>query len=201
MPSWLLDLISFVDHLPAWARFLALFLSTALEYLFPIFPGDTIVIAAGLFDTQTNLNPGEIFLAIALGTLIGSASTYYLGRSLAQQRFRFRWTDRLIASPNFKLFKAWYSRWGYGLLLVNRFFPGVRSGFFIAAGLSRLAILPTLGAALVSGLVFNGGLYSLGFLVGHNLESFSLVLRQYNMMVYCSLVVIGLLVLIWWLKK
>lgn len=194
MPSWLVDTINAVAILPAWARLLTLFFSTLIEYIFPIFPGDTIVIAAGFFDSQEALDASEVFLAIALGTLVGSSLTFGLGRALALGYFKHPWLEQLINSDHMQLFNRWYKRYGYGLLLGNRFFPGVRSFFFVAAGFSRLGLGQTLSLGIISGLIFNGGLYWLGLSLGNNIEDIIQILKTYTAIAYS---VLGLAVFLW----
>ena len=61
-------------------------------------------------------------------------------------------------------------RHGAVLLVINRFVPGVRALFFVAAGLAGLPLRAVVGWSVVSSLLWNAALVAVGTWVGWNVD-------------------------------
>lgn len=191
MPEDVLHAIQLIDSFPMLARAGILAVSVIIEYIFPIFPGDTVVIAAGFFSVHGKFLLWEIIGALIIGTFFGIWLTYYLGRLIAQKKITSEKITKFIPSQEIKKINLWYQKWGYSLLLINRFFPGIRSLFFVAAGMSKMPFIPVLISGMISALLFNGGLLVLGYSIGYNFESINTMWHRYTAV---SSIIIGTVV-------
>ena len=114
---------------------------------------------------------------------------WYAGRKAATHLDRLserrrRQVDRLVGG---------FRRYGPVLLVANRFVPGVRALFFVAAGVAELSLPVVVAWATVSAALWNAVLLGLGAWVGWNLEALIGAVRQVGFGVAGVLVVVGLL--------
>jgi membrane protein DedA with SNARE-associated domain len=86
MPEFLLDVIRYVDGLPLLMRAGILIISALVEYIFPVFPGDTIVIASGFFNARGNMGLWEIYISLSIGTALGIWLTFYVGKFITNKK-------------------------------------------------------------------------------------------------------------------
>ena len=97
---------------------------------------------------------------------------------------------------DYKFFKAkdilkaeeWFRRYGYFLILLNRFLPGVRSAISVAGGISRLKAFKVTLLALLSCGVWNFIWILLGYALGTHWESvqeeISDIMMRYNITIF-----------------
>ncbi len=163
--------------------------AAAIEYIFPPFPGDTVTLAGAVLARLGNWSVTLIFAALMAGNLVGAMTDYYVGRRLLNpERLAKR---RKIASHDeaIKKLLAGFTRYGPALLLVNRFLPGIRALFFVAAGMARLHPLWVLLYAALSAALWTALLLAAGFLVGDNLPLLEELFARYFQVAW---IVVGL---------
>lgn len=190
MSETIITIVDYVEQMHWLVRDILLALSVIIEYIFPIFPGDTVVIAAGIFHAQGALSFLEIYCSIMLGTCIGILFDYLIGRAITNNKLPKKLTQKIINQQALETIVKWYKKWGCLLLIVNRFLPGIRAFFFIAAGMTRMPLNAVLWAGGISALLFNSGLLALGYLAGYNLERIDVLWKNYNTLVYGIMVTI-----------
>jgi membrane protein DedA with SNARE-associated domain len=111
----------------------ALFVLCALDGVVPVVPGETLVIAAGVFATTGGPDFATVVAAAALGSLAGDHLCYALGRRLGATRWlRGRPGTRRAAA----LHRAdrLLRRRGGPVILTARFVPSGRTAVSLAAG-------------------------------------------------------------------
>jgi membrane protein DedA with SNARE-associated domain len=88
-------------------------------------------------------------------------------------------------------------------LVLNRFVPGIRSLFFVAAGLAGMRRPAVMLFAGISALLWNLGLFALGAAVGHNLDALERWVRTYTLASVALLVgaVVLWLAYAWWRRR
>ncbi len=166
--------------------YLFLFASAIVENLFPPIPGDTIT-AFGAFLVGTGrLNYLLVYFSTTLGSVVGFMSLFFLGRFLEREFFM---------NKNFSFFPAdsiekteeWFRKYGYFVILINRFVPGIRSAVSIVSGISRLNPLRVALLSMVSAAIWNLIWIHTGYTLGNNWEVVKLrmgnILRSYNIAV------------------
>ncbi|HLV61253.1 MAG TPA: VTT domain-containing protein, partial [Fredinandcohnia sp.] len=91
-----------------------------------------------------------------------------------------------------KIEESWRRR-GDVLILFNRFIPGIRGLFFVAAGMGRIHFRRVMLLGAVSASLWNALLLGVGYLVGANLEELQRILATYSALAWS---VLGLLFLL-----
>ncbi len=145
-----------------------------VEYVFPPFPGDTVVVVGAVWAVRADQGLAAVLVAVTLGALLGTVVDWFAGRRAAQhleqlsERRRAQ-VDRLVDG---------FRRYGPVLLVANRFVPGIRALFFVAAGVAELRLPAVVAWATVSAALWNGALLGLGAWLGWNLELLLTAVRQ-----------------------
>lgn len=158
--------------------YLALFFGAMIEYIFPPVPGDTVVVAGAVLVGAFGWSLWPVFGIVTLGAIVGSAADFWIGRWLVNSGRLARMKPgprKAIAGlvARFERHGAWY-------LAVNRFLPGIRAFFFIAAGLAGLKLRTVLFWSAISAAAWNGILVAIGYALGQNLEALETVLGRYQ---------------------
>lgn len=183
-------LIAFISDQNSPVGLAVLAAAAMLEYLFPPFPGDTITLFGAVLITAYGWSFWGVFGAVLLGSIAGSMGVFHLGEWLRQRRGRgpvyhpARWAvlDRLVAR---------FHRHGAAWLVLNRFLPGIRSLFFVAAGMADMRAPAVLFYASISAALWNLGLIALGSTLGANFDTLQLWLRRYNLGIWSVLAAIA----------
>ena len=170
----------FLQHNNNPLGFVLLGLSAMVEYLFPPFPGDTVTLFGVFLITQHQWSLPLVFLAVMIGSGVGSMLDFALGvwfkdryeqgRFLRNPRAR-RAVDRVVAG---------FARHGEVYVVVNRFLPAVRAVFFVAAGMAGLRPGRVLFFAMLSAAAWNVLIIGAGFAVGANWQRIQELFRVYS---------------------
>lgn len=181
--------LEMLQELPPWVAYAALFGGAFGEYVFPPIPGDLIVLAGVLMATVFGWPLIPVFLLVTIGAILGAMAADAGGRAL-------RKSGRVETLGPAKqralgLVLARFERFGTPVLLLNRFFPGIRGFFFLASGLTgiprwKVAFWASLGAVL-----WNTLLVGIGYTLGSNLELLERVIMT-NGAVAGTVVALGL---------
>jgi membrane protein DedA with SNARE-associated domain len=89
---------------------------------------------------------------------------------------------------------AKFHRHGAAYLVLNRFLPGIRSLFFVAAGLAEMRPGAVLGYSALSAALWNLGLIGIGSALGANFETLLAWVERYTLAAW---LVIGGVALLW----
>ena len=170
-------------------------LSAFVENVFPPIPGDTITAFGAFLVGTKRLDFMGVYLATTVGSLAGFMSLFGIG-TLLGRRFFIERDYRFFKARDIIRAEEWFNRWGYVLILLNRFFPGIRSAISIAGGISHLRTLRVTVLALISAGVWN----LLWILAGYSLgthwdvvkEKMATLMFRYNVGAFICL---GLVVL------
>ncbi len=186
----------FIETLGAWG-YPGLGLAALIEYVFPPFPGDTIVVLGGAWTARENRSLILLHLVLTLGSMVGMAVTWRVGLSLAHKIRLAPEGSRLVGLPVAQIRKAQHlmrtrTVW---VLLTNRFVPSFRSVLFVAAGASEVPLPRTLLFGTISAAVFNALLLGVGVAVGDNAEKIAAFLKGFRYLSIAAVAVVGLLLL------
>lgn len=180
MPDYLLQAIEFIREMPTVIKFLSLVFCVFIEYIFPIFPGDTIVLMAGFLNAHDAVDLMDILFAILIGSLLGALVAYQIGYALVTKKINSPWLNRILEGETLGKFNYWYQKWGSWFILTNRFFPGIRALFFFAAGINKLSRTRVLILGGISAILFNGCLIALGYALGFKADLILQYFYQYS---------------------
>jgi membrane-associated protein len=166
--------------------------SAMLEYIVPPFPGDTITLFGAVLITAYGWSFAAVFGAVMVGSVAGSMAAYALGYRLERRRHR-RGTPR---HPAIARLVGGFERHGPAYLVINRFLPGVRAFFFVAAGMAGMRWVPVMFYSALSSAMWNLGLIAIGATVGANFETLVRWVEHYTTAAWIVLavVVLGLVI-------
>jgi membrane protein DedA with SNARE-associated domain len=121
----------------------------------------------------------------------------YLGENLIRKgKFKFLKKDSLEKTDE------WFSKYGYNLILINRFIPGTRAVISFFCGVHRLKPAKTFLFAALSSFVWNVLLISLGIALGNNIEMIDRYLGTYsNIGLGITAIILGFFLYKYWKKK
>lgn len=178
-----------------------LFGATFVEHVFPPFPGDLLVVLGAWYAVRGEISWVAAFLAVTAGAVAGAWVDYRIGAALGR-RVEHRLSERNPAlEAKLERFEASYRRWGAWLLVLNRFFPGVRAFFFLAAGASGIPLRRVLVLGGVSAALWNALLLAAGGLVARNAEELVDLLRRYTTVAWEVLAAVAATALAVWLWR
>jgi membrane protein DedA with SNARE-associated domain len=192
--SYLDYFLNSLNSLPDFLIYFFLGLSAFVENVFPPIPGDTITAFGAFLVGTQRLHFMGVYSSTTLGSLAGFMFLFWVGGLLGR---------RFFIARDYWFFKAediiraeeWYRKHGYFLVLLNRFFPGIRSVISIAGGISKLRAFKVAWLALISSCVWNLIWMAFGYMLGNNWETardkMSYFLARYN---YAILILLGLVV-------
>lgn len=196
------DLLDFISGNQNIYGFLALMAGAGIEYLFPPFPGDTITLLGGVLVAARGWSTVFVFSAVTLGSMVGFMLDYALGHYLL--RNPDAWLSRRLAQPGtakrVERVINGFRRYGAVFLIANRFLPGVRAFFFIAAGMADIAPWRVLLWGGLSAAAWNALILIAGYAVGGSLPELESLFSTYTTVAWSVLLtlVVGYLLLSWW---
>ena len=163
--------------------YVLLFLSAVIENLFPPIPGDTITGLGAFLVGTGRLDFWIVYAVTTLGSLLGFMIIFTLGRYFGYDFF-MRKNYKVFSKKTIDSAMRWSSKYGYIIVLINRFAPGIRAVISLTAGILRLNPLFTGIAALISAAAWNLIFMEIGFSIGSNWdtvkEKLELFLKNYN---------------------
>jgi membrane protein DedA with SNARE-associated domain len=166
---------------PLWAYFI-LFISAFVENIFPPIPGDTVTVFGAYLVGRGLLSFWGVWISTTLGSIAGFmaifAIAYWIEWKIIE-KYQPKWVEK----SKIDRVEHWFRRYGYWVVLVNRFLSGIRSIISLVAGLSKMNSLLVFLLALISCIVWNGALIGLGAVLGENWELIKHFLLLYNRIV------------------
>jgi membrane protein DedA with SNARE-associated domain len=190
-----------LHSLPDLLIYFFLGLSAFVENLVPPIPGDTITAFGAFLVGVGKLSFAGVYISTTIGSLLGFLTLFWLGRFLGRHFFIERDFKFLQAKEIIKA-EEWFGKYGYFLILFNRFIPGIRSVISIAAGISRFRTIPVAFFSLLSCAAWNLIWIFMGQTLGSHWETvhkrMADLLVRYNT---AMIVLIALVVLYFIFKK
>lgn len=173
---------------PAWA-YLLLFASAFVENVFPPIPGDTVTVVGAYLVGTGILNFWWVSFSTVAGSIAGFMAIYGFAYWL-EWKIIERHQPKWISKSNINRVETWFRKYGYWIILLNRFLSGARSVISLVAGLSKMRALPVFLLALISCAVWNGVLIYLGSSIGKNWTEVVEFIKTYNRIVLIALILL-----------
>jgi len=171
--------VAMLQQLPAEGILLAALVVTFVENVFPPSPSDTLLLFCGVLVGLGAAPFVPMLLAATVGSVAGFALMFWLGYQFGVrivQTQRLRWLPLEMVER----VQRWFRRYGYWVIVANRFLSGTRGAISFVAGMSELRFVPTLLLSTVSALVWNGLLLTVGWSVGRNWQQVAHALQLYG---------------------
>ncbi|SDF86680.1 DedA family protein [Klenkia brasiliensis] len=152
-----------------------------IETVVPPIPSEVVLSAAGVLINEGRMALVPVILFATLGSVLGAAVLYQVGRSLGPRRSH-AFLDRLplVKTEDVDKTFAWFERHGRSAVFFGRMVPIVRSFVSVPAGVVRMPwpqfLLYTLGGSLIWNSLLIGLGVALGGLVQEYLQYFDYVI-------------------------
>ena len=200
MGDVLTDIINWMDALsPIWAYAVILSITYG-ENIIPPVPGDMVVVFGGVLAGRGQLDYGMVVLLSAFGGTAGFMTVYALGYYVGQtvlEADRVAW----LSGRQVDRVRQWVRRWGYGVVLANRFLSGARSVISLTVGMVRMDPWKTTGYAACSAVVWTALIAYAGYQVGENWQAVAVYLRDYGRLVAGLIMLTAIVQLIRYYRK
>jgi membrane protein DedA with SNARE-associated domain len=190
------SIIEALKGLPPLGVYAALFLTAYIENIFPPSPSDVVMLFIATLVGMGTIGMVPAIGVATAGSVLGFMTAFWIGRRFGRRLVE---SNRLpfLTEESLAKVDGWFERWGYGVVIANRFLAGTRAVISFFTGMSKLRFLPTSALCLVSALAWNSLIIWLGSLLGANWRQGVVYLERYGQIV---LVVLGVLALIWLLR-
>jgi len=185
------DILNQISTFPPLWIYITLFLFAFVENVFPPSPSDVVLVVGGSLVGTGAIN---FFLALSfatLGSILGFILMFYIGSTVDKKvihsgRFKYIPVDAI------EKVEIWFRKYGYFIIVANRFMPGTRAVISFFAGMSNLDPKRTITLCFVSALLWNTIMLYLGFVFGDNVATVDEYLTTYTNIV---IVVTGIIIL------
>jgi len=192
------QIIISINNLPSGIIYLLLFAFAIIEYLFPPFPGDTIMVFGAYLVVIGKLDLLVLYIITTLGSIIGFLILFLMGKCYGREFF-LKKNYRFFSKEAILQIERWFQRYGVALIAVNRFLSGARSAISLIAGISNMKLIITALAALFSSMTWNAILIFGGYFLGKNWHAVLTIVKRYNQFVVIVIILVFLFYL--WKKK
>ena len=179
---------------PIWI-YVTLFLFSFIENVFPPSPSDLVVLIGGTLISTGVIHFIPTLILTTIGSIIGFMVLFYLGSAIDKKVIH---TGKLKFIPVDAVDKveAWFNKYGYWVILANRFLPGTRSVISFFSGLSHLKVETTVILATISALTWNAIILLLGIIFGDHVKVIDNYLSTYSNIVIAITILIVLFFII-----
>lgn len=182
-----------LDQITPAMAYIILFLSAIIENIFPPIPGDTVTVIGAYLITTGKLGFWGVYISTSAGSLVGFFIMYVLGLKFGRSFVRSKFKSKIFSQDMFDKVENWFVKYGYWVILANRFLSGTRSVIALFAGFFHLDWYKVILLGLISALIWNGLLIYAGHLLGVNWEIITDIISQYNKIII-ALTVIAIII-------
>lgn len=183
--------IQSLGHLSDVWIYAAIFFIAYLENIFPPSPSDMVVVFGGSLAGLGQVHLLGALAAATLGSTLGFTTMFAIGRWFGVKILE---SGRLSFLPKEGVEKVerWFQKYGYGIIVANRFLAGTRAIISFFAGLSHLRFIYTLILSFLSALLWNTILILAGNYLGKNWEKIGVYLTTYSQTVTALIIIVAL---------
>ncbi len=163
---------------PLWIYVFAC-LAAYVENIFPPFPSDVAIVTVGSLAGAGSVDFFAALLSSTLGSTLGFVTMYKVGEWFGH-RIIERGKIRFLPLDQVHKVEHWFHKYGYWVVIVNRFLSGTRAVISFFAGISDLSLSACVVLSFVSALVWNGILLYAGNVMGQNWRTIMVFLEAYG---------------------
>ncbi len=163
------SILQYVSQLDTTYIYFVLLFFSFIENVFPPSPSDMVVILGSSLIASSGVQFIPILVGTSVFSALGFVLMYYIGHFFGDRILR---SGKLKFIHNSDLVKTdtWFKKYGFYLIVANRFLPGTRSVISFFAGVHRLPIGYTFLASAISAFLWNFIIIYVGYLLGNNIR-------------------------------
>jgi membrane protein DedA with SNARE-associated domain len=194
------SILEWLQSLPPGGVYAALWFTAYIENLFPPSPSDVVMLFMATLVGVGTIGFTEAVGIATAGSVLGFTTAFWIGRRFGRRILESKRLPFLTEGAMSKV-SVWFDRYGYGVIVANRFLAGTRAVVSFFAGISRLKYPRTLLFASLSALAWNTLVIALGSFLGANWRDGIMYLERYGQIVMVLLVGLAVWFFIRWRKK
>ncbi len=189
------EILTYIGSLDITYIYFVLFFFAFIENVFPPSPSDVVVVIGASLIASTGIEFLPILMITSIGSALGFILMYYVGYYLSEHILR-RGKLKFISSEALQKTDRWFAKYGYWLILVNRFMPGTRSVISFFSGVHELHVGKTFTNALISATLWNAVIIFMGMQLGSNVEKIDYYLTTYSNIVAALTAIVVIMVIL-----
>lgn len=153
------------EHAVLPAILVIVFIETGL--LFPLLPGESLLVTGGLIASSpdTNLDIWVLAPAVTVVAILGDQTGYFIGRKIGPALFK-REDSRFFKKHHVTESHAFFEKYGPAAVIMARFVPFARTFVPVIAGVSYMRYPLYLGFDIVGGVLWGAGMTLTGYFLG-----------------------------------
>ncbi|MCS7228438.1 MAG: DedA family protein [Candidatus Kryptonium sp.] len=175
----ILDFILSIDNI--WI-YLVIFFFAYIENIFPPSPSDVVVVfcasLVGLGKTDFSLT----LISAVLGSTLGFATMYLIGDKFGDEIIE-KGKIKFIKPESVKKVEMLFAKYGYFLIVINRFLAGTRAFVAFFAGLGEYELKKSILLSFISASLWYLILVTAGKILGENWHIIADVISGYSKVV------------------
>lgn len=189
------DILQFISSVDTEWIYLILFSFSFIENVFPPSPSDVVVVFGASLIASTSIGYIPVLLITSIGSSTGFILMYYVGKLFGDKVVKAG-KIRFITNEEISKTDLWFTKYGYKLILANRFLPGTRSVISFFSGMYELDLLKTFVLASISAFAWNAIIIFAGMQLGNNVELIDYYLSTYSKIVVTVTVLIVIAIIL-----
>lgn len=173
------DILNNISNFTPFWIYVTLFLIAFVENVFPPSPSDLVVVIGGSLVSTGVISFIPTLLLTTMGSVVGFMILFYFGSTVDRKvvhsgKFKYVPVDAIDKV------ELWFKKYGFYVILGNRFLPGTRSVISFFAGMSMMDVKKTILLATLSAFVWNAIIIYLGYIFGNNVSAVDKYLSTYS---------------------
>ncbi|MFQ5499267.1 MAG: DedA family protein [Candidatus Zixiibacteriota bacterium] len=192
MVEWQTQIEQWLDYLFRFGPipvYVAIMLACFVENLFPPFPGDSFILAAGGLASVGRLHVAAALVFVVVGGMASVVVLYWLGKAKGREYFIER-DFRFFSASDVQAVENKLNRYGPLVLISSRFVVGIRAGLAVAAGIGRYPAGKMVLYSTVSYILFGGLLMYLAASFIDNFDAIGRLFRTYSTAVWIPVAIL-----------
>jgi len=183
----------FLKTVPWYSVLIFAMFITFLENIFPPSPSDVLLVFMGTLVSVGTVDFISLLVMATTGSTFGFLVMYLLGDKFETKIID---SDKLpfITKKQLEKPEQWFRKYGYYIIVANRFLSGTRAVISFFAGMSKLDLIKTTILSSISALIWNAILIMLGILFADNLELVKHYIAIYGKIVFPIIILLILII-------
>ncbi|MCS6809207.1 MAG: DedA family protein [Bacteroidota bacterium] len=190
--------VHYIQGLPPLGVLLFVCCITLAENIFPPSPSDTILVFCGTLVGLGTVGFIPMLIMATLGSVIGFVVMYFVGQRYGAKIIESR-RLKFLPLESIRRAEEWFRRYGYWVIIANRFLSGTRAVISIVAGIAEMNLSATIILSAISSAIWNAVLLAAGWVLGQNWLQMDMYLTVYGrtLLILGALVVLGVWLYRW----
>ncbi len=180
--------------------YVVIFLACFIENLFPPFPGDTFIVAAGALVGIERLDLFLAFSSVVCGGVLSVMVIYIFGKNKGYNYFKKK-NYKLYSEEDIEKSHIYFQKYGALILIFSRFVIGFRSALALAAGVGQYQVGKMFLYTIISYILFTSLLMYSAIAFIENYDGLASFIKTYNWIVLPLLIIAVVLYILSKLKN